>query len=273
MKNMDSDKTATRKCCTEESIAQKLKILAIHGYRQNAVTFKAKTGSFRKMVHKWAQFTYITAPHKVILVDDSNDINNVDEPNIGQSKDEEQYGWFFNRDDNTFRGIRKGGPAIGFEESVKLVEHVFETDGPFDGLLGFSQGACFVGLLCDMQQRGLINLNFKFAIMSSGFKSGSLPHSKYYSDRINLASLHIFGENDNIIPTEMSVALSSCFDEPMIVRHPGGHYLPATAVQKNSYQKFFKLQMLQKQFGEQYMEKGAGIVSSFPELAGQLRPA
>ncbi|VEN50183.1 unnamed protein product [Callosobruchus maculatus] len=151
---MDNNRQIEQKCCTEDSMSQKLKVLAIHGYRQNGETFRAKTGSFRKMVHKWAQFTYITAPHKVILVDDSNDLNKCEEPDIGQSQDEEQYGWFFNRDDNTFRGIRKGGPAIGFEESVKLIEQIFTEEGPFDGLVGFSQGACFVGLLCDLQQRG-----------------------------------------------------------------------------------------------------------------------
>lgn len=66
----------------------------------------------------------------------------------------EQYAWFFNRDNKTNRGIRKGGPAIGYEESIKVVEKAFEEYGPFDGIMGFSQGACFVGLLCDLQQRG-----------------------------------------------------------------------------------------------------------------------
>ncbi|XP_057658889.1 esterase AGAP003155 isoform X2 [Diorhabda carinulata] len=227
------------KCCPNDKM--KLKILAIHGYRQNAETFKAKTGSFRKIVHKWAEFTYITAPHKVILVDDPNDLdkNNQD---IGQK----QYGWFFNRDDLTFRGIRKGGPAIGFEESVKFIEDVFEKEGPFDGILGFSQGACFAGLLCDLQQRGLTKFTFSFAVLASGFKSGSLPHLKYYIDRITIPTLHIFGENDQIIPTEMSEALSNCFEDPVIVKHPGGHYLPAAAAQKHDYQKFIKLQLLQK---------------------------
>lgn len=131
--------------------SEKLHILALHGYRQNGEVFRQKTGSFRKMVHKWARFTYITAPHKVIPVDD---LSNVDEIDVQQSPDAEQYGWFFNRDDRTYRGIRKGGPAIGFEESIKLVEETFEKYGPFDGILGFSQGACFVGLLCDLQQRG-----------------------------------------------------------------------------------------------------------------------
>lgn len=170
----------------------------------------------------------------------------------------EQYGWFFNREDNSFRGIRKGGPAIGYEESIKLIEKVVETDGPFDGIFGFSQGACFVGLLCDLQHRGskynhtLIKLyksnvfvsvlpfKFNFAIMSSGFKSGSLPHMKYYSDTIAIPSLHIYGMADKIIPTEMSSDLASCFDNPMVVTHPGGHYLPATATQKHDFQAFIK---------------------------------
>lgn len=72
-------------CCPSDNM--KLKILAIHGYRQNAETFKAKTGSFRKMIHKWAQITYITAPHSVIVVEDSNDIGQK-APDIGESKDE-----------------------------------------------------------------------------------------------------------------------------------------------------------------------------------------
>ncbi|CAG9861031.1 unnamed protein product [Phyllotreta striolata] len=237
-----------KKCCHEDSM--KLRILAIHGYRQNAETFKAKTGSFRKMVHKWAEFTYITAPHKVINIEDPGDIGKAD-PDIIQSQEEDQFGWFFNRDDLTFRGTRKGGPAIGFEETIKLIEDVFKTEGPFDGILGFSQGACLTGLLCDLQQRGLINISFNFAIMSSGFKSGSLPHLKYYSDRINLPSLHIFGQNDERISSELSEALSNCFIEPMIVRHTGGHYLPATAAQKHDYQQFFKLMLFQKQQAKQ----------------------
>lgn len=46
--------------------SKKLSILALHGHRQNAETFREKTGSFRKILRKYATFTYITAPHKVI---------------------------------------------------------------------------------------------------------------------------------------------------------------------------------------------------------------
>ncbi|XP_017777791.1 PREDICTED: esterase AGAP003155 [Nicrophorus vespilloides] len=229
-------------CCPKPGAGgEKLKVLAIHGYRQNAEVFRQKTGSFRKMVHKWVQFTYVTAPHKVILVDELN--NDGEEVNIGQSADEEQYGWFFNRDNKTYRGIRKGGPAVGFEESLKFIEKVVEEQGPFNGIMGFSQGACFVGLLCDLQARGMLPYKFDFAIMASGFKSDCLPHKKYYSEPISIPTLHIYGETDNIIPTEMSKSLATVFGEPLEISHPGGHYLPATAVQKKDYQTFFKLFM------------------------------
>jgi len=239
---MSNKQQPTEPCCTPETASQKLKILCIHGYRQNGEVFRTKTGSFRKMVHKWAQFIYLTAPHKVIQVDNMDALENTD---VGQAIDEEQYGWFFNRDDKTYRGIRKGGPAIGFEDSVDLIEQAFEKEGPFDGVMGFSQGACFVGLLCDLQHRGLTkHIKFDFAIMASGFKSQSLPHMKYYMDTINLPTLHIFGESDKVIPTEMSEALSNCFENPLVVRHEGGHYLPASAPQKHDYQKFFKHQWI-----------------------------
>lgn len=65
----------------------KLKILVLHGYRQNAEIFKSKTGSFRKMLHKFADFTYITAPHKVIQVHTNNLGEEVD-PDIELRRDE-----------------------------------------------------------------------------------------------------------------------------------------------------------------------------------------
>lgn len=62
--------------------------------------------------------------------------------------------WWFNAEDNTFSGKCLGGPAIGFEETLRLVENIVSEHGPFDGFMGFSQGACLVGLLAAMQQKG-----------------------------------------------------------------------------------------------------------------------
>ena len=62
--------------------------------------------------------------------------------------------WWFNAEDNTFSGKCLGGPAIGFEETLRLVENIVSEHGPYDGFMGFSQGACLVGLLAAMQQKG-----------------------------------------------------------------------------------------------------------------------
>ena len=55
---------------------QKLKILCIHGYRQNEKMFREKTGAFRKVIGKHADLVFITAPHEVqpINGEESNEV-------------------------------------------------------------------------------------------------------------------------------------------------------------------------------------------------------
>ena len=50
----------------------KLKILCIHGYRQNEKMFREKTGAFRKIVGKYADLVFITAPHFVKPIDEED---------------------------------------------------------------------------------------------------------------------------------------------------------------------------------------------------------
>lgn len=123
-------------------ISEKLRFLCLHGYRQNADGFKGKIGSFRKSVQKYAEFVFVSAPHIALP------LNPEDPPN------DEQRSWWTNREDGSFSGKNRSGPAGGFEESVALVEKVWQEQGPFQGLLGFSQGGCFVGLLCSLAARG-----------------------------------------------------------------------------------------------------------------------
>lgn len=89
----------------------------------------------------------------------------------------------------------------------------------------------------------MTTINPRFAIISSGFKSGSLAHKNFYEQKITIPSLHIFGETDEIIPKEMSIELAESFEEPNLLTHPGGHYFPATAQQKQVYIDFFQDQL------------------------------
>lgn len=123
------------------AITEKIKVLCLHGYRQNADAFKSKIGSFRKYVNKYAEFVFVDAPHVAPPLQADG------EP------DPLQKSWWFNKDDGTFKGTNKSGPAVGFDESLKRVEEVWVNDGPFQGILGFSQGACFAGIICGLAHR------------------------------------------------------------------------------------------------------------------------
>lgn len=73
--NKSSPKSCTHNISDRQS--DKLHVLVLHGYRQNGKMFSERTSAFRKMVHKWARFTYITAPHKVIVVENLNDVDKI----------------------------------------------------------------------------------------------------------------------------------------------------------------------------------------------------
>lgn len=115
-------------------------------------------GSFRKHVQKYADFVFVTAPHDVEAPAENSRIDEGD--GSGDDSDMEdlskQKSWWFNSpaDGRSFKGTNKNGPAIGFDESLHLVEEAWQSLGPFHGLLGFSQGACFAGLICNLSQRG-----------------------------------------------------------------------------------------------------------------------
>ncbi|KAL7730008.1 hypothetical protein ACLKA6_009302 [Drosophila palustris] len=219
---------ASTSSASKVEITEKVRVLCLHGYRQDADSFKNKLGSFRKFAGKYADFVFISAPHVAAPL----------EPNAEPV--EQQRSWWANKDDGTFKGTNKGGPAYGFQDSLHAVEEAWKTQGPFQGLLGFSQGACFVGLICGLAKKKLTSIRPEFAVLSSGFISGSLVHMSAYEERITIPTLHVYGLTDEIIPKDMSESLAALFKNVEVIEHNGGHYFPATAQQKQAYINFFQ---------------------------------
>jgi len=132
---------------------------------------------------------------------------------------------------------RVQGPAAsewaydGFEVSLSLVSAVLKEQGPFDCLLGFSQGATLAALsllaLWDNAPRA--------AVVISGFRprDPSLvarlalpppllpPHP-----RNTVRTLHVVGRRDAVVPAEESLALKDVMlglGEAHTCEHRGGH--------------------------------------------------
>lgn len=217
-----------------------LRILCIHGYRQNANSFREKTGALRKLLKKQVELVYISAPHQVPAIQTET---NQEPEKTASSGEEDQRGWWFS-DVQTrgFNAKQECESSLGLEESIEAVKTAVKDLGPFDGILGFSQGAALVAMLCALQEQKLQpDFNFLFAIVVAGFRSACSQHQQFYKGPVlTIPSLHVFGQDDRVIPEEMSRDLLPAFDGAQILLHPGGHFVPAKSSHRQTYQDFLK---------------------------------
>jgi hypothetical protein len=129
---------------------------------------------------------------------------------------------------------------VGLEESLERVRAAWEDSGPFDGVMGFSQGATMTTLLA---AKGVVEGWGPFAA-SSGRRaipfaicvSGALPRTEATRGLLasasakdsSISSLHIIGEADRVVPPALSERAADCgaFREATVVRHERGHVVP-----------------------------------------------
>ncbi len=207
----------------------KLKVLCIHGYRQNEKIFRERSGGLRKLLKKYIEFVFLTAPHEI-----------PEEPNLARAEEERERGWWFSRPGNSYNAMDKTDICTGYQESLQAVKEKFLSEGPFDGVLGFSQGAAFVSLLCILKHNPATGIDFKFAIMIAGFKSLVGPHTGLYGDPIHCPSFHTIGATDGVIPTQSSEELLATFAGGVPYRHDGGHYIPSSPTLRTALLEFLE---------------------------------
>ncbi|XP_007904384.2 esterase OVCA2 isoform X1 [Callorhinchus milii] len=159
---------------------------------------------------------------------------------IGTQMEDARGWWFSNPKEDSFNALDQVDTCKGLDESLETVSKAMVELGPFDGVIGFSQGAALVSMICTLKQKGDPRFYFDFAILIAGFKSRSKLHADFYKEPISLPSLHVFGDTDRVIAGEMSQELSTLFVDPVILTHPGGHFVPASAPQKQVYFQFLE---------------------------------
>jgi len=133
---------------------------------------------------------------------------------------------------------------IGFEESLEYLKEVFKTQGPFDGILGFSQGGVMAAILCGMLGQPGSNISFKFAMLFSAYATKVKRLREHYKQVPKaFPTLQVFGgEKDTFVPPESSRELAGLFpkDVTTIYEHKGGHYIPVTAEAKKIYKAWIE---------------------------------
>lgn len=206
-----------------------LRLLALHGYRQSERRFRQRTGALRKDLRGRAELVAFDAPHLVPGGEEDGADDGDDPPR----------GWWFSRP-GAFEAREAAEEPAGLDEALAAVAEALAERGPFDGLLGFSQGAALAAMVCALRARGDPRFPVAFAILVAGFASRAPAHGHFYREPIALPTLHVVGEADAVIAAPLSLELAQSFVEPVVVTHPGGHFVPVGAPQKKAYLDFLE---------------------------------
>ncbi|PYH44904.1 alpha/beta hydrolase [Aspergillus saccharolyticus JOP 1030-1] len=144
-----------------------LKLLCLHGYTQSGPLFHAKTRAVIKHLTKalsptyTVTTTYPTGPHRLLPSDipgyepptTQGGISTQDAAAAAAAQDNddpEAYGWF--RRSNTAH------PPLyaGLEEGLTTLAQVIRDEGPFDAVIGFSQGAAMAAMVAALLEMGRV---------------------------------------------------------------------------------------------------------------------
>ncbi len=160
----------------------------------------------------------------------------------------------------------EGGVEIvysGIEEGLQRIADCIRSSGPFDGVIGFSQGAAaaaMVAALLEGEARkeafdelarerkkkkggmrypecfldddvdgGFVQGPLRFAVCYSGFRAPGRLYEGFYEPRIRTRVLHVLGQVDVVVDEGRGRELVGACEggEGWVVVHPGGHFVPS----------------------------------------------
>lgn len=112
----------------------------------------------------------------------------------------------------------------------------------YDGVLGFSQGAVAVALLCGEKE---VNnppelSTLKFALPYSGFKPRADAYQALFSKQLQTPTLHTWGLSDVRLPESTSKRFFEIFapETRRTFEHKGGHLVPSDKASRRCVEDF-----------------------------------
>ncbi|XP_022131300.1 dihydrofolate reductase-like [Momordica charantia] len=194
---------------SEAKIQRKPRFLCLHGFRTSGQILKKQVGKWPSSVLDNFDLHFLDAPFPA---EGKSDVEGIFDPPY--------FEWFqFSADMMEYQN---------FDECLSFIEDYMLKHGPFDGFLGFSQGAILSAALPGLQEKGIALTKvpkIKFVVIVSGakFRSPSLAE-KAYSPSIGCPSLHFLGDEDFLMPHGLKLLES--YIEPLVINHPKGHTVP-----------------------------------------------
>ncbi|EGZ29989.1 hypothetical protein PHYSODRAFT_310097 [Phytophthora sojae] len=204
----------------------KLRILRLHGSRTNVKVMQDQTRALCRVMAPYAEFVFATAPFEVRGPSDEiierlyqdhapfyewGHINKL-EPEGSDN------GWYHQ--------------YVGFDRVVEHIDKQIQDHGPFDAVIGFSQGA----------QRALCLICSGTRVRDVGLRP-LFEHPDGRPNRVPIPSIHLIGKKDQHYNTCREHADLYADDAPgstlskFVFEHEGGHRFPSEARHPKLYGK------------------------------------
>ncbi|CAF0977878.1 unnamed protein product [Rotaria sp. Silwood1] len=198
----------------------KIRILVLHGFCDSAQNREYQMRTLIRSM-KDMEFIFINAP---FLFVDYGFLKSSD-----NSSNEQRYQWMSYKPEDPVTNYNYDT----IRESIEYVINYINNNGPFNGLLGFSQGAIVCAtMLLNIPNWPILPNCIKFVILIGcpQINDETIKPILETFDKQNqlLPSFHISGMNDTLITPELSEKVFQYFN-PLVAEfyiHKGGHYCP-----------------------------------------------
>lgn len=215
------------------------KLLFLHGFLQNGKVFSEKSSGLRKLLKKAnIQCDYIDGP---VLLEKKDLPFEMDDEKWKTVVDAQlNRAWFYHSEISSELDVAKG---------IDTVVDYIKKNGPYDGIVGFSQGAALSTIITNRITKLVPDHpEFKVSVIISGYSfteqdpskpEGELRITEKYQQSFTPAKgmktkiILIYGETDQAVPNIRSKYLKSIYenalddiDQVKAYEHPGGHMVP-----------------------------------------------
>ncbi|QLG70517.1 hypothetical protein HG535_0A04570 [Zygotorulaspora mrakii] len=215
------------------------RLLFLHGFLQNAKVFSEKSSGIRKLLKKSnVECDYLDGP---VVLDRKDLPFEMDDEKWQQALDAQvNKAWFYHSDVSS---------ELDLSDSIKYVSDYIKQNGPYDGIVGFSQGAALASIVTNkITELNPEHPEFKVSVLISSYsftepdpsKPGQLRIAEKFQSGFTPKKdsktrvIFIYGASDQAVPAVRAKYLAQIYkdawtQDPEQVQeyeHPGGHMVP-----------------------------------------------
>ncbi len=199
----------------------KKKILCLHGYAMNRDWFRQWLQPVELALHSQAELVYAQGPI-VCPADEVRAMVRQFQFKLSATLIGPGLNWCW------YRATTDKPPHyIGLDETLQWLHLLNEREGPFDAVLGWSQGAAMAAIIAAQQQNGVgYDFSLRWLLLCGGFLPGDVEVRRLFSPAIQLPSLHAVGKLESDFMRQRGKNLHAVFHQADWLETPVGHVLP-----------------------------------------------